>query len=76
MCVCVYVCVYVCFMKGFRPLSSSLLLIPQGFGRYVLQPSSRVCRTQEPTRKFELGPLLNPQVSSVQIPWAITGYKC
>ena len=36
-------------LRVFRLLSSSLLLFPQRFGRYVLRPSSGVCRTQEPT---------------------------
>ena len=42
-------------------LSSSLLLFPQRFGRYVIQPSSGVCRTREPSRNLELRPLLNPR---------------
>ena len=42
-------------------MSSSLLLFPQRFGRYVLRPSSAVCRTPEPSRNFELRPLLNPR---------------
>ncbi len=41
-------------LKVFRLLSSSLLLFPQPFGRYVLRPSSGVRRTREPTRNFEL----------------------
>ena len=48
-------------------LSSSLLLFLQHFGRYVLRPSSGVCQTWEPTRNFELRPLLNPQGSPVLI---------
>ena len=40
-------------------LLSSILLFPQRFGRYVLRPSSGACRTREPTRNFELRPLLN-----------------
>ena len=28
--------------------------------RYVLRPSSGVCRTREPSRNFEPRPLLNP----------------
>ena len=32
-------------IKVFKLLSSSLLLFPQRFGRYVLWPSSGVCRT-------------------------------
>ena len=35
-------------------MSSSLLLFPQCFGRYILLPSSGVCRTQEPSWNFEL----------------------
>ena len=41
-------------LRVFGLLSSSLLLFPQRFGRYVLRPSSGVCRTREPTRNFEL----------------------
>ena len=40
-------------------MSSSLLLFPQRFGRYVLRPSSGVCRTREPSRNFELRPLFD-----------------
>ena len=49
---------------------------PQHFGRYGLQPSSGVCQTREPSRNFELRPLLKPRGSPVLIPLAITGYKC
>ena len=49
-------------------MSSSLLLFPQCFGRYVLQPSSGVYRTRDPSRNFELRPLLNPRGSPVLIP--------
>ena len=62
-------------LRLFGLLSSSLLLFPQHFGRYVLRPSSGVCRTREPTRNFELRPLLNPRGSPVLIPLAITGYS-
>ena len=48
-------------LRVFGQLSSSLLLFPQRFGRYVLRSSSGVCRTREPSQKFELRPLLNPQ---------------
>ena len=58
-------------LRVFGLLSSSLLLFPQRFGRYVLRPSSGVCRTREPSRNFELRPLLNPQGSPVLIPLAI-----
>ena len=60
-------------LRVFGLLSSSLLLFPQRFGRYVLRPSSGVCRTREPSWNFELRPLLNP--NPVLIPLAITGYK-
>ena len=60
----------------FGLLSSFLLLFLQSFGRYVLVPFSGVCRNWEPTRNFELRPLLNPRGSPVLIPLAITGYKC
>ena len=42
----------------------------------TFQPSSCVCRTREPSRNFELRPLLNPLGSPVLIPLDITGYKC
>ena len=51
-------------LRVFRLLSSSLLLLPKRFGRYVLRPSG-VCRTREPSRNFELHPLLNPWGSPV-----------
>ena len=41
-------------LRVFGLLSSSLLLFPQSFARYVLRPSSSVCRTREPTQTFEL----------------------
>ena len=63
-------------LRVFGLLSSSLLLFPQRFGRYDLLPSSGVCRTREPSRNFELRPLLNPRGSIVLIPLAMTGYKC
>ena len=47
--------------RVFRLLSSSLLLYSQRFGWYVLQPSSGVCQTQEPTQNFEPCPLFNPR---------------
>ena len=64
------------FLRVFGLLSSSLFLFPQHFSGYVLWPSSGVCRTREPSRNFELRPLLNPQGSPVLIPLAMTGYKC
>ena len=45
--------------RVFGLLSSSLLLFLQHFGRYVLRPSSGVCRTWNSSRNFELRPLLN-----------------
>ena len=63
-------------LRVFGQLFSSLLLFPQRFGWYVLRPSSGVCWTREPSRNFELRPLLNPRGSPVLIPLAITGYKC
>ena len=62
-------------LRVFGQLSSSLLLFPQRFGRYVLRPSSSVRRTLEPSRNFELRPLY-VRGSPVLIPSAITGYKC
>ena len=53
-------------LRVFGPLSSSLMLFSQRFSRYVLRPSSGVCRTREPSRNFELCPLLNR--SSVKVP--------
>ena len=41
-------------LRVFGLFSSSLLLFPQRFGRYILQPSSGVCWIREPTRNFEL----------------------
>ena len=55
-------------LRVFGILSSSLLLFPQHFGRYVLRPSSGVCRTREPSWNFELRPLLKPRGSPVLIP--------
>ena len=46
--------------RVFGLLSSSVLLFPQRFGRYVPRPSSCFCRTRKPSRNFELRPLLNP----------------
>ena len=63
-------------LRVFGLLSSTLLLFPKRFGRYVLWPFSGVCRTRERSRNFELRPLLNPRGSPVLIPLAITGYKC
>ena len=40
-------------LRVFGLLSSSLLLFPQRFGRYVLRHSSGVCRTWGLTRNFE-----------------------
>ena len=41
-------------LKVFELLSSSLLLFPQHFGRYILQLSSGVCQTREPSWNFKL----------------------
>ena len=62
-------------LRVFGLLTSSLLLFSQRFGRHVLRPSSRVCRTQEPARNFKLRPLLNPRGSPFLIPFTIAGYK-
>ena len=48
---------------------------PERFGRYVLRPSSGVCRTREPSRNFELRRLLNPRESLTLIPLPITGVQ-
>ena len=68
----IYIYIYICCLnfwdeawwflslRVFGLLSSSLLLFPRRFGRYVLRPSSGVCWTQEASRNFELRPLLNP----------------
>ena len=58
-------------IRVFGLLSSSLF--PERFGRYVLRPFSGVCRTREPSRNFELRPLLKPRGSPVLIPLVITG---
>ncbi len=55
-------------LSVFGLLLSSLLLFPQPFGRYILRPSSGVCRTREPSRNFELRPLSNPRGLPVLIP--------
>ena len=75
---CLNFCDEACWFLSLRVfgLSSSLFLFPPRFGWYVLRPSSGVCRTREPSRNFELRPLLNPRGSPVLIPLAITGYKC
>ena len=39
-------------LRVFGLLSSSLLLFPQRFGRYVLRHSLGVCQTREPSRNF------------------------
>ena len=41
----------------FELLPSSLLLFPRRFGRYVLWPSSGVCRTREPSFSIILSEL-------------------
>ena len=56
----------------FGLLSSSLLLYSQRFGRYVLRPSSGICRTGEPTQNFETRHLYNPRGSLILIPLTIT----
>ena len=81
----IYIYIYFCLnfwdeacwflsLRFFGLLFSSLLF-PQRFGQYVLRPSSGVCRTWEPSRNFELRPLLKPRESPVLIPFAMTGYK-
>ena len=40
---------------GFSDYSLHLSLFPQRFGRYVLRPSSGVCRTREPSRNRLIG---------------------
>ena len=59
-------------LRVFGLLSSSSLLFPQGFGQYVLRPSSAVCWTREPTRNFELRLLLISRGSPVLLPLAIS----
>ena len=48
-----------------------MVFIIKGFRTIVISTTFR-----EPTRNFELRPLLNPRGSPVLIPLAITGYKC
>ena len=43
-------------LRVFGLLSSSLLLFPQRFARYVLWNFWGVCRTREPSRNLELRP--------------------
>ena len=76
MCFSIEIWMTTSLLRVFGQLSSSLLLFPQRFGRYVFQPSAGACRTREPSRNFELHLLLNPRGSPVPIPLAITGYKC
>ena len=54
-------------LSVFGLLSSSLLWLSQRFGRYVLWPSSGVCRTRETTWNFKIRTLLNPRGSPVLI---------
>ena len=72
----IYQSTYHLSLRVFELLSSSFLLYPQRFGRYVLRPSSGVCRTREPSWNFELRPLLKARELPVLIALAITGYKC
>ena len=62
-------------IKGFRTIVFIFNVISKRFDRYVPQPSPGVCRTQEPSRNFELRPLLNPQESPVLVLLVITEYK-
>ena len=55
-------------IKGFRTIVFIFIVISKMF-----RPSSGVCRTREPTRNFELRPLLNLRVSPALIPLAING---
>ena len=56
-------------------MSSSLLSFPERFGQYVLQPSSGICRTQEPLCMFTYfcsfpTPVLYPsQLTTVSSSW-------
>ena len=61
-------------LRVFGLLSTSLLLFPQRFGRYILQPSSGVCRTWEPTWNFELYWIYRGRLFWFSL--TITGYKC
>ena len=63
-------------LRVFGQFSSSLLLFPQRLGRYVLRPSSGVCRTREPTQNFELCSLLNPRGSPVLFLVQSVKYSC
>ena len=45
--------------QGFWIIFFIFIVIFKSFSRYVLRPSSDVCRTREPTRNFEPHPLLN-----------------
>ena len=53
-------------MKGFRAIVFIFIVISTTC--QPICPSSRVCRTQEPSRNFELRPLLNTRGSPVLIP--------
>ena len=63
-------------IKGFQTIVFIFFLISTTFRSICPPASSGICRTQEPSRNFELRPLLNPRGSSVLIPLAITRYKC
>ena len=59
-------------IKGFRTIVLIFIVIATTF-RPICPPAFR-CLSNSGT--FELRPLLNPRGSPVQIPLAITGYKC
>ena len=59
-----HICIFF-IIKSFRIIIFIFIVI------IIIRPSSGVCRTLEPSRKFELRPLVNP----VLILLAITGYK-
>ena len=63
-------------IKGFRTIVFIFSVISTTF-RLICPPAFFRCLSNsEPTRNFELRSLLNPRVSPVLIPLAITGYKC
>ena len=62
--------------QGFRTIVFIFFVIYTTFRPMCPPDFFRCLSAREPSRNFELRPLLNPWGSSVLIPLAITGYKC
>ena len=64
---------FIFIINGFRTIVFIVIVISITF-RPICPPAfSGVCRTREPSRNFELRPLLSPRGSPVLIPLGITG---